>query len=501
MTIRLYDQHSTSFDFNPGASLPFADIAELAAFDDRQISDGGLAYTTSVRSLWIKRVVSPVPTTDGITIVATASGDGAWYRSTAPSLSWQSQATWYIDPAAGDDENDGSTTAAGGSPTYVGALATWAEYMRRTDGVVSTNTTVTVLGAMAEDIVGVLRGAAANLEFLLVGTPTVLASGTVAAVSLPVPATNTRGVLSVTGIATFVGLEGKIVETVGTRTLWAVVLRDDAGSASTPYWAEAATTASPNVSQTPLVNDAVRVIDLCGVPTVQLDAHSVTLRLRYFKFTNALTNRRATQLTCEPSVFAFYEACDVGITTLGRATYFVGCSIGAGGTVVLTGPGSAFIVGGGGRRSFSISNGTNASFQGTCFQGMSLTVQGLGTALNVLNTTAPMGVWDSPAATNGILVSDFAQAWIVAVFGSGNTLAGLAVRRGAAVNISAGYTPTLTGSGDIDINGTVAPSLPTQLVAGAAVPAAQVVNWANWNNAAIFNRQLLAFSNGTRIIG
>ncbi len=69
MTERLYDLHSTSFDFNPGAALPFADIAALAAFDDRQIDDGGIAYTTTVRAPWTKRVVSPAPAGDGIRLI------------------------------------------------------------------------------------------------------------------------------------------------------------------------------------------------------------------------------------------------------------------------------------------------------------------------------------------------------------------------------------------------------------------------------------------------
>lgn len=178
MTERLYDLHSTSFDFNPGAALPFADIAALAAFDDRQIDDGGIAYTTTVRAPWTKRVVSPAPAGDGITIVPTASGDGAWYRTTLAHLSWTTQTLWYIDPALGDDENDGETDTT--------ALATWAELERRWGSArLSGHYYVQILGDMPiTDGIKLDRiKIAVSTEIHIKGTRTVLTTGTLSAVT------------------------------------------------------------------------------------------------------------------------------------------------------------------------------------------------------------------------------------------------------------------------------------------------------------------------------
>ncbi len=125
MTERLYDLHSTSFDFNPGGAIPFTDVAELSSFDDRQIDGGGVAYTATLRATWNKVVVSPAPAGDGITVVPTASGDGAWYRADE-SPSWGLEADLYLDPVAGDDENSGLLQAD--------PIATWAELARRLSG-------------------------------------------------------------------------------------------------------------------------------------------------------------------------------------------------------------------------------------------------------------------------------------------------------------------------------------------------------------------------------
>lgn len=124
-----------------GDTYSFANLADLIAFDDTGILDGTIVYVTTIRSYFQKRIVSPVPTTDGITVVPTQSGDGAWYRLTnVASQSWATDrvignaVTWYVDPVNGDDENDGSSSAAGGPlavPPYVGAIKTVAEFARR----------------------------------------------------------------------------------------------------------------------------------------------------------------------------------------------------------------------------------------------------------------------------------------------------------------------------------------------------------------------------------
>ena len=62
-------------------------------------------------------------TIDGITVLGTSTGTGRWIRTTEDTPTWKYQPTWFIDPVAGGDENDGSTPAT--------ALETLAELSRR----------------------------------------------------------------------------------------------------------------------------------------------------------------------------------------------------------------------------------------------------------------------------------------------------------------------------------------------------------------------------------
>lgn len=109
----------------PAGMTTFSTVADLAAFDDAAVPDGGSAYVASLRAGWSKVVESPAPAGDGISVVATASGDGGWYRS-SESPSWGLEASFYLDPVAGDDENTGLLQAD--------PIATWAELARRLSG-------------------------------------------------------------------------------------------------------------------------------------------------------------------------------------------------------------------------------------------------------------------------------------------------------------------------------------------------------------------------------
>lgn len=114
----------------------FADIAALAAFDDTRMAAGTLVYVQTLRSYFQKGPFKVVATPT-VTEVECLSNAGTWYRLDEPSVSWSVQnlvsttATWYVHPTLGNDENDGSSSVAGGGPTYVGALRTVAEVARR----------------------------------------------------------------------------------------------------------------------------------------------------------------------------------------------------------------------------------------------------------------------------------------------------------------------------------------------------------------------------------
>ena len=473
------------------ANLPtrsVADLPALAALSVAGWGGSGVCYVETLRCyFFLGALTGALP----FEVVTAAGGLYSWYRASA-GTAWSTQATWYVDAGAGTDEGLGTV----GDP-----LETWAEFMRRTGGVLLQNTTLTFLGDTTEDIVGTFTSSTPGTELLIKGTPTVLASGVVDVVSVPNTAANTRGSLTVTGIATFVGLEGRIIETTGANVLWNGVLAGNAGSAYVTWFARAATTGVPSMTLTPALGDAVSVIAPSLVGTIQIEARGLTVRARYLK-SNSASSRQRAQFINVVGGYAFFEACQFAISSAALQTYFVGCTCPVGGTFVFLGVSRPMLYGGCSLvDGFFVSEQTAVFFQGFIFQGARVSF-GAGSfsqpiAAQISNTQW-LGVFGAPGG-NGVTVSGTSSLTGQGLFGSGNGLSGLAVNGGATVSLSG--TPTITGTSDITINGAANPSLPPALVAGGAVPAAQVVNWANWVNVAIFNRNVFDYTNGSRILG
>ena len=106
----------------PG-SISVANIAELQALPNGSLKEGTWVYVRSVRAWW--ELASGLgATTDSITVVTAQTGGTArWVRQDADDLYWGYTTTWYVDPAAGNDENTGAASNA--------ALKTVAEFCRR----------------------------------------------------------------------------------------------------------------------------------------------------------------------------------------------------------------------------------------------------------------------------------------------------------------------------------------------------------------------------------
>ena len=497
MTIRLYDQHSTSFDFNPGASLPFADIAELAAFDDRQISDGGLAHTSTVRSLWIKRVESPAPAGDGITIVATASGDGAWYRSVA-STSWQAQATWYIDPATGDDENDGETTAT--------ALATWREFCRRMPAI-SIPTTVTFIGSTIEELRGSFANGGSTASLTISGTPTVFASGGVTPDTStfvdPIIATNTRGTITCTNLIRasdgaaidFSVCVGKMVRSPSVSAsgvFVAYVLANVGGVAQHGWWGRA------SISSTKPSNDAlVEVLTLPTCSAVALTSSSFPIQVRFVKMTDAWPH--IPMINCGVSFPLIGTTSNVGkwfaceftarLGTGDGTSLLNGClfSTTASFQIFTEGPNCLINACGATTTMLFVSPG-RVGFQAVLIQGGALKVGNGDTAVGYSagvvvdsdSLTLPVGVYGSP--THGIQVSGGAVFRAGSPWGASNAGYGLKVY--SSSNALFNGTPTITGaSGDLNLS--AAPNLAATNVVPIrdgvpTAPAIAMTTWATW---------------------
>jgi hypothetical protein len=108
---------------NAGGTIPsFANVAALAAFPSASQPFGQLAFVQTVQAYWTY-TPGATETPDGITII-NALGGGQWIRLIEPSLFWQEQVRWDVDPVTGNDENNGISPAT--------PLKTAAEYTRRT---------------------------------------------------------------------------------------------------------------------------------------------------------------------------------------------------------------------------------------------------------------------------------------------------------------------------------------------------------------------------------
>jgi hypothetical protein len=129
---------------------------------------------------------------DNITVVD-AVGGGQWLREDVPSLSWLYQPEWWVDPALGNDENDGSSALT--------ALTTQAEFERRIGQLVP-RVAVTVHIVGSSDAITAPKN---TLGLTYVGetiTPALL-SGTLTAASPTDPATNFQQSVTSAGLGAF----------------------------------------------------------------------------------------------------------------------------------------------------------------------------------------------------------------------------------------------------------------------------------------------------------
>ena len=172
-----------------------ANLADLAAFRD---VSSDLVWVESLLCYWHLNATSALAP-DGITVIAAATA-GNWERiveTTAPD--WLAEAAWVIDPALGDDENEGDAA----SP-----LATFDELNRRLSvGSIQQDTVVTVVaGAVCDHCV--LDVDAGDFTFTIEGEPTTVTTDTIATYTDRNHATPAPPLLTASGIADLTPYEG-----------------------------------------------------------------------------------------------------------------------------------------------------------------------------------------------------------------------------------------------------------------------------------------------------
>ncbi len=508
--------------------LYFPTVASIGAYDDRGLASGVTGYEAETRSNWQKQVESPAPLGDGITIVPTKSGDGAWYRSTVPSPTWQWQQVWEIDAAAGSDTGSGVP----GSP-----LQTWTEFARRVQVIVLEGTTVQIKGVTVDPIVGTfIRGARLG-TLIIEGVPTVDAFADATTFVDPSfsSITNRRGTITCGDLvfdASYVGKFARVAAdpttaiTLSRGPYMAPILDVSAGIAQIPFWARwsQSTTAPANGRR-------VEILSLPTTSTIQIQTNGVPVQIKFMRVdaqepahstssNNAVFVERGALLgMVNPSALAGYASqnctffgCAFADATVGGRTAtsaFACLCIGITRDTVFFG--DFQMTGGGILGNLILEAGERATFQGAILQGGSLLIPSgpsafTPTVVRLASGGLGFGIFGSP--TDGVIIRG-PNAILTggALYGGGAT----SRNTGYGVNASAGarvYIPnnsTLTGlAGDLIMDGaTTAVPPPSSLGVWQAAADFSGIDGAGWTKwiAAPFNRQLMNYGNQTMISG
>lgn len=213
-------------------NLSVPNKAALIAINTTTFTSGVRRFVETYKSWFTFDRDTPDRVAKADVVIAPTTGGGLWVRETQPDQYWSVQASWFIDPISGNDENEGDTS--------VDALKTRSEYARRTDGMpVYQNTTITIMSSLNagdEDLphrdgTGVpgLSGTTAK-KISYIGVPIALFTGTITAYtnrngSAAQPALITIASLPVSWTAS--GLVGKIIKwTDGINSIWSTVVAD-----------------------------------------------------------------------------------------------------------------------------------------------------------------------------------------------------------------------------------------------------------------------------------
>ncbi len=486
----------------------------LAGLPDDACKDGDFAYVQSTRAVYqLDRSSAAAPSA---VAVNTFSGNGQWLFFEA-STSWETEAAWFIDPANGDDENDGNSLAT--------AIATWAEFIRRVR-VVDIGMTVTILGNITEPLRGAFETSSSTSWLKIVGEPTVLAFAAGTTFVDPNPAANARGTLtttdltvSLTGLAgDFANYVGKIVRAPAADGYnhWPILLTSAANVAQGPFWAQDLNNAKP------VNNTRIEVLDLVTAPTMDIVTNGLGVSAQYLKFTSTVTGDAPAlnPLRGEPSrragtggdiLHSTFTACEFSTSVQGYQSYFIACIFSASASGVAILPCNNVICmfnGGGSLRPLHVANNGTLIFQGFIVQGAKLTFGATSTSTQTpgsfvsaeaCSITAPLGVFDSP--TDGIVVTSGANLSVFDLYGSGNTAYGVRVENGATLRIF-GPLPTITGAAgtaDLIFSGALI-AIPPLTGAAVVPPTANLARWTDWRDPP-FSRNVVSYSTGAKICG
>lgn len=474
-------------------------------------NNGMLVYVESVRS-YFKLDNRNSYTADNITIVQVTGGYLLRIPSACPS--WALQLTWYIDPAnstgLASDENTGASSST--------PLLTWEEFNRRLGtqygaNLPTSNFTTNIMSSGA-NIIGDFLSPSANIAWNIVGAYTYDATDTVNTITAGVASSNTRGSVKGNSI-NFASYTQKIIEAVctgGTGLSYAVVQKDlGTNTANVTQWLTQATTITAGGTGTnaaPIVGAAIRIISPVTISKYSLIVEGPITVINKTLDLSALTAIQSTVrfisafyaclLTTGPSFntrtapITLISCCIPGtnaqsFSMIGGYTIYGGCSFRN--IITQTSSSSAKIA----LSTFelqnaSFANGNSANNNTSCY-------------VETFSTSGSNGM--------GLAVWDFASGTAITnrfrgiisqgthlLCGGGN-LVGFA-NTGGAVLYYTGSLPTITGTTELNFNGS-ATAIPP-LVASSSVPAASALTtWSNLSSAP-FSGNVISYTNGSSII-
>lgn len=498
--------------------------ASLGALDGSQLPDFAEVHVATYKQPWKLNKTSAAALIANQRIAAV--GGGRWERKLVGHPDWAAQTAWSMDPSAGSDE-------ASGAPGF--PIKTLAEFSRRMQlANVGTYTITLVAGAVVPSS-DILRwtpqidpssgtGTDPTVTVNIVGTLTTPTTGSLTAVTAPVPSTNTRGTIT-TATVLAVGDGLRLTSGAGINGV-AWVMKDlGAGVYATSRWINPAT---GNLVTFPSAADTFAVDTF---PTI-----ACTIVDQKYRCQIGLTNVLLTPPTngLGPANFPGPIYTRVKVTHAGgsffgpingdlasRGFQLRGClfqltTYGVLGTMRIglgtwSFQGSAFInckipahqiVGGLAGMQYANCEFQNSSLGAT----ETPPINGESAWAGSTQIGAVCGFWDSttdPAITVRRMArfscGNTAAVGATPFYGTGNNAAGGAFRcdDGGVMMLASTQTPTLTGTTELNFEAS-ATAIPP-LVAGAAVPAASALTtWAQWK-AAPFSGNVFSTRSGAAI--
>jgi hypothetical protein len=433
--------------------------------------------------------------------------------------SWASQATWYIDPSAGDDNNNGATSTT--------ALKTFSEVARRLP-ILTQPVTINYVGTTnpaSTDVISwqpvfawsrALGATVPNVTINGIETAGILpagATGVVNAASNPVGNTPPR--LSDTGGAGVVWPVGTCIRVTSGASAgaWTCVVKDEGGGvARVAPW----TGANLASIAAPLNGSTYQVVTYTQIPDLAVYGNGpIAFRFnfcQFLAFTPGAGTSNIGNVVFVNCVFASGANCSA-VTALSRLQFLAsylkfgqsfasnngayinmqGCGIDRTGATSAIRCQYAGVL--------TISNciiqgqvtgkGIACSQQGSDFTGGGYVRI---TDLGIYDTGSGPAVW----VTRGGSIEIASSTNNFGLYGSNNAT-GTQVIEGGRVFVQTGLTPTLAATGtELQIDA-LANAIPA-LTGGAGVPAASALaTWVNWN-AAPFSRNVVNYTNGSSII-